>query len=76
MTLFFWALVAFNAGCLALMLAMSSAAVFRKFAGAALNPLVIFAFLAFRIFEEKFVRPRFPLSSIGFESVGFPFACV
>jgi hypothetical protein len=54
MTLFFWALVAFNAGCLALMLAMSSAAVFRKFAGAALNPLVIFAFLAF-LFNLDFI---------------------
>ena len=54
MTLFFWALVAFNAGCLALMLAMSSAAVFRKFAGAAFNPLVIFAFLAF-LFNLDFI---------------------
>src|ERR1700730_5130576 len=54
MTLFFWALVAFNAGCLALMLSMSSAAVFGKFAGAALNPLVIFAFLAF-LFNLDFI---------------------
>jgi hypothetical protein len=46
MTFFFWSLVAFNAGCLVLILAMSWASVFRNFAGAALNPLVIFAFLA------------------------------
>jgi hypothetical protein len=54
MTFFFWALVAFNAGCLALILAMSWASVFRNFAGAALNPLVIFAFLAL-LFNLDFI---------------------